>query len=112
VIRTAGAVLRAGALVTTVVVGLALIASAHAPLYDGVGFPDEPYRYLRSPAGQARTAPPATAHGELKFADGVNTEKGDFATSELGPQFKLYVPAKSIRACWLTQPGSVDRRSG
>lgn len=83
-------VLGAGAL------GLTLTHSAHVPLYDGVGFPDEPYRYLQPPAGAPKTAPPASVHATLTFTGGLSADEKDFASSEVGPQVDLFVAVKSL----------------
>jgi hypothetical protein len=89
-------VLRACGVAAAAVLGLTLIGSAKTPLYDGVGFPDEPYRYLQPPAGRVTTPPPTAARGELRFAHGANTETRDFTTAEAGPQIDLFVPAKAV----------------
>lgn len=60
------------------------------PLYDGIGFPDEPYRFVGgSPA-------PTVAQVRLPVAGGVNTG-GLFANSaELGPQVSLFAPPRAF----------------
>lgn len=85
-----------------------LIGSAGVPLYDGVGFPDEPYRYVQAPPpGQPSTAPPSTARGQLHMADGVNTKDADFASAESGPQVEVFFPAKSLKSA-ASAPSVVD----
>lgn len=68
------------------------VHAAGAPLYDGVGFPDEPYRYVQPPPG-ARPAPPATGTSQATtVTDGANAGLG-MQTVEQGPQLTLYLPA-------------------
>lgn len=59
-----------------------LIGRAGPPLYDGLGFPDDPYRFV----GHKR--PPASAHVTLRFRDGAS-QAAELRTPEHGPQFKL-----------------------
>ena len=42
-----------------------LLAPAVVPIYDGVSFPDEPYRYVQSPDGKP-TKPPTTAKASVQ----------------------------------------------
>ena len=74
-----------------------LVAPAAVPIYDGVQFPDEPYRYVHSPDGKP-TKPPTTAHATI----GVNAQglsnAGYSNSAEQGPQIVLYVPAGSLKA--------------
>jgi hypothetical protein len=60
------------------------------PLYDGIGFPDEPYRYVGA------TPAPTTAQVTLPVKGGANTG-GLFANSaELGPQVSLFAPPRAF----------------
>lgn len=73
-----------------VVAGLAVLAvvllapGAGPPLYDGIGFPDDPYRWVQPPAGAAKTpaVTPASvtltpsADGTVPGAQGLSAEKG------------------------------------
>jgi len=62
----------------------------HAPpLYDGVGFPDEPYRWVVPPQGEQRTRLAATqAFMRLPVSGGATVE-GRAQSSEQGPQITL-----------------------
>ena len=72
-----------------------LAAGAGTPLYDGLGFPDEPYRYVQAPPG-APPAPPATgATQRVPAADGINREV-ELVTDEQGPQLVLYIPPGAV----------------
>ncbi|MDT5025407.1 MAG: hypothetical protein QOE61_1833 [Micromonosporaceae bacterium] len=75
------------------------------PLYDGLGFPDEPYRWFEAPAGADQTPPctPATTRVDVN-ADGITTAAKGFSDEE-GPQVAfaiadraLIVPASSHTA--------------
>jgi hypothetical protein len=64
------------------------------PLYDGVGMPDEPYRYVHAPAGSPPTKPPT---------DAVDTEAIDGSppdlepmSEEFGPQVLASIPGTSL----------------
>src|SRR4051794_8840227 len=62
----------------------------HAPpLYDGVGFPDEPYRWVVPPHGEQRTPLAATeAFVRLPVSDGISAA-GRAQSGEQGPQVTL-----------------------
>lgn len=63
-----------------------LLPGRPVPIYDGVGAPDEPYRYVRVPPGVAiRTQPPTTAKLTVPVTDGVPSVI-ELATLEQGPQ--------------------------
>jgi hypothetical protein len=67
-----------------------LLTPNPVPLYDGIGFPDEPYRFVGG------TPAPTTAQVKLPVAGGVNTG-GLFANSaELGPQVSVFAPPKAF----------------
>lgn len=70
-----------------------LVSPGAVPLYDGIGFPDEPYRFVP----QQGSLPPATvATATLRVAQGVNVN-GLLANSrELGPQISLYLPPQAF----------------
>jgi hypothetical protein len=67
------------------------------PLYDGVGFPDEPYRYVSPPAGYQRTPPPTTAVVKAAVAGDFNRDMTYVNSGEQGPQVSLYLPDKALR---------------
>lgn len=71
--------------------GLAWLTSpmlSGPPLYDGLGFPDEPYRYVAPPSGAPRTAAPSAAFAEVSVSGGqvplVRARSG-----EQGPQVEV-----------------------
>jgi hypothetical protein len=81
-IRLLGA---AAALVT------AWLVTPHAiPLYDGIGVPDEPYRYVSPPAGYQKT--PAASSVSVPFAatNGTNPKGGLVQTAEVSSQSGMY----------------------
>ena len=73
----------------------AALGPASVPIYDGIGNPDEPYRYVNPPAGYRPTKPPATASATLRVAKG-RTASAQINTSEYGPQLALFVPAGAL----------------
>ena len=74
-----------------------LLAPAVVPIYDGVSFPDEPYRYVQSPDGKP-TKPPTTAKATVQVnAQGLSAAAYS-NSAEQGPQIVLYVPAGSLKA--------------
>jgi hypothetical protein len=69
------------------------------PLYDGIGFPDEPYRFV-PPRG---TGPAATsAQVDLKVAGGSNTGGLIINTREAGPQASVFAPPHAFGAAGTT----------
>jgi hypothetical protein len=83
--------------------GLALLFTSFSqspvvPLYDGVGFPDEPYRYVNPPSSLPPTQKPTEASGASTVQDGVNSQLLFPSTSEQAPQASLYVPRHSLKA--------------
>jgi hypothetical protein len=61
------------------------------PLYDGIGFPDEPYRWVVPPPGHYRTRLAATeAVVKVPVSGGVNVA-GQALSGEQGPQVALAV---------------------
>ena len=84
----------------SLIAGLALVtaaffAPAAVPIYDGIGNPDEPYRYVDPPAGYRDTKPPTTASETLKVSHG-RSASGQVNTDELGPQLALFVPPGAL----------------
>jgi hypothetical protein len=78
-------------------IGWAVAPRSALPLYDGIGFPDEPYRFVQRPAGAEATKPPTTAHGSATVAGGT-TNTLVAASAETAPQISLYVPKGKLAA--------------
>jgi hypothetical protein len=74
-----------------------LAAPPGVPLYDGIGFPDEPYRFVAPPPGAPHTAPPTTARGRARAGGGTNIDLEDITSAEQGPQIEVAV-----------EPGTLD----
>jgi hypothetical protein len=72
-----------------VALGLVWTTVPGVPLYDGVGFPDEPYRFVRQPPGYHATRPPTPAAGVAK-AGGGRSAGVTVASAESGPQVQFY----------------------
>ena len=85
-----------------------VIAPGAVPLYDGIGFPDEPYRYVHAPAGYQRTSPPIAGRGTSPLSRGVSTSDIDVNTGEQAPQFNLHLPASTLTAPVAAQSVSVS----
>jgi hypothetical protein len=88
---------RLGAALLLVTAGW-LLSPAAVPVYDGIGQPDEPYRYIAPPAGATKTAPATTAKATSPVVAGVSSYGMSLATAEVGPQLSLYLPPKALRA--------------
>jgi hypothetical protein len=72
-------------------VGWSIAPHSALPLYDGIGFPDEPYRFVQRPAGAQETKAPTTAHGTASVSGGSNAPLVA-ASAESAPQISLYIP--------------------
>jgi hypothetical protein len=73
-----------------------VLAPAIAPIYDGIGNPDEPYRWVKPPANAKTTKTPTTAQKVVAINNGFSTAQ--FAnTGETGPQLSLYLPPKALQ---------------
>jgi hypothetical protein len=81
------------------VVTLGWLATPNAvPIYDGVGQPDEPYRYVTAPQGYQATSPATSGTVQSPVVDGVNSQGMSAQTMERGPQASLFVPPKGLAA--------------
>jgi hypothetical protein len=76
-------------------IGLALSPDA-VPVYDGIGAPDEPYRFVATPGASPSTAPPTEAVQTTPVVKGVTRNGMTVATAEQGPQFSMYLPPKAL----------------
>lgn len=75
-----------------------LLAPVPVPVYDGVGVPDEPYRYVVAPAGTSPTATPTSGEARTPVAHGAGTNGLIIATAEQSPQFSLFLPPGAMAA--------------
>ncbi len=66
------------------------------PLYDGVAFPDEPYRFV-PPRGQDQRAA-TVAEARLPVSRGANTGGLLVNSMERGPQVTVYAPPRAFGA--------------
>lgn len=73
-------------------VGWSIAPRSALPLYDGIGFPDEPYRFVHRPAGAQETKAPTVAHGSASVAVTGRTGSVAAASAEVAPQISLYIP--------------------
>jgi hypothetical protein len=73
-----------------------LLAPAAVPIYNGIGNPDEPYRFVKPPANAKTTKTPTSARAAVAVRNGATV--GQFAnTGETGPQLSLYLPPASLQ---------------
>jgi hypothetical protein len=84
---------RWGAVAVLLITG-ALLSPHAVPLYDGVGFPDEPYRFV-PPRGDGPAATAAVV--SLRASGGVNSGGLLANSTELGPQVSVYAPPKAFQ---------------
>ena len=89
---------RARLLVAAAALATAWLATPHAvPLYDGIGVPDEPYRYVAPPAGHQKTPAPSSSTTTVPAKGGVNSGDGFYAlTKEQSAQFGVFINTGSI----------------
>jgi hypothetical protein len=71
---------------------------AGVPLYDGIGFPDQPYRYVDPPAGYKKTPPPSTAVDRSPVSDGTTSSLIFAQSAEQGPQIVVSMPSHALSA--------------
>lgn len=97
-----------------VLVALGALASPSAvPVYDGVGAPDQPYRYVgRSPAPSAASATVAAARGVSSALQVRSSESGPQVLLDLGPgAFAVTGPTVTVTATPLAPDGTPPRGS-
>ena len=70
-----------------------LLTPHPVPLYDGIGFPDQPYRFVPAKAGAAAAT---AASVRLPVARGVNTGGLIGNSAEVGPQVSVYAPPRAF----------------
>ena len=73
-----------------------LVTPSAVPIYDGVGVPDEPYRYVSAPKGNPATAEATSGTASTPVAHGVGTNGLIVATKEQAPQFSMFVPPGAL----------------
>ena len=78
-------------------VGWSIAPRSALPLYDGIGFPDEPYRFVQRPAGAQETKAPTVAHGTAAVTGGTSGSLVA-ASAESAPQISLYIPKGKLAA--------------
>jgi hypothetical protein len=73
-----------------------VIGPATAPIYDGIGSPDQPYRYVKAPPGyKGDGKKPTTARTVVQVVGGKN--RAAYVNSgEYGPQVDVYIQPGSL----------------
>jgi hypothetical protein len=74
-----------------------LAAPAAPPIYDGVGQPDESYRYVSPPADAKPTKAPGWVAVRMPVSDGT-TDGFNGSSTEQGPQVSVFVPTGTLIA--------------
>jgi hypothetical protein len=67
------------------------------PVYDGVGFPDEPYRFVVPPAGAPTTKAPTTATRVVPVTKGT-AAAATLSSAEQAPQIAILIPTDRLQA--------------
>lgn len=67
------------------------------PVYDGVGFPDEPYRFVVHTAGQQTTKAPTTARSVVPVTKGL-AAAATANSAEQAPQVSVLIPTGRLHA--------------
>jgi hypothetical protein len=80
---------------SALLVALGWLVTPHpVPVYDGIGMPDQPYRYASTSRTASVTANPAGgAQDSLSVLGGVNSHLASLRSDEIGPQVWVYLPA-------------------
>lgn len=73
-----------------------LVTPQPVAVYDGVGQPDEPYRYVSPPPGAKKTAGATEAFAQSPVSKGHNTNGMSLQTGEQGAQASLFIPAAGL----------------
>jgi hypothetical protein len=95
--------------VLVVLVGV-LVGRSGVPLYDGIGFPDEPYRYVQPPHGYHQKYQPTDARSTVPTRKGTNPAEGLISSGESGPQVALYIPPDGLHVVDATASVAVRAR--
>lgn len=85
-----------------------LVSPSPVPLYDGVGMPDEPYRFAVPPPHYRSTPPVSEAVTEIALDDGRSCCELEARSAEQGPQVAVYVPRGGLSAAG---PGTLRLRA-
>ena len=72
-------------------VGWAIAPRSALPLYDGIGFPDEPYRFVQRPPNAPETKAPTIAKASGSVRNG-QVASILAASAEVAPQITVYIP--------------------
>ena len=85
-------------LVALVLLGAGWVVAPRSapPVYDGVGFPDEPYRFVQRPPGTRVTKAPTTAVGTAQVT-GTRAGLLYAASAESAPQVNVTIPVGQLR---------------
>jgi hypothetical protein len=84
--------------IAAVVLGLGALAAPPSapPLYDGINYPDEPYRFVDPPPGAKATKAPTSATATATVTAG-RAGALNLATKEMAPQLAIDLPEGAVR---------------
>jgi hypothetical protein len=74
-----------------------VLPAGQPPLYDGLGFPDEAYRFVTPPSGEKPGAPATAIRLRVAISDGVS-DAAFGQSAEQGPQVAVFVPRGAVVA--------------
>jgi hypothetical protein len=93
--RQAGVVLAA---LAALALAWVVVTPKSVPLYDGIGAPDEAYRYVQPPSGTKPTKPPLPATADSDAGQGTNPHPFYVSSDEIGPQVLLFINRGALDA--------------
>jgi hypothetical protein len=93
---------------TLAVLIVAVASKSAVPLYDGVNFPDEPYRYA-NPSRRPATQPPGSP--TLSFTPHDAQSGLSLVSSELGPQLAIYIDASAVHLSPSVQHATISAKA-
>jgi hypothetical protein len=92
----------------TLLVAVGWLVTPHpVTVYDGIGQPDEPYRYASPPVGAKLTPKPLGASDTTQVVGGVNATLAWLDSKETGSQVSVYLPIGVLAAAGGTISASV-----
>ena len=93
-------------LVALILLGVGWVVAPRSapPIYDGIGFPDEPYRFVDHPPGTRVTKAPTTATATSGIVGGHNGQLLNAASAEVSPQVTVTIPDGLLRVSAASGP--------
>jgi len=73
-----------------------VVGPATAPIYDGIGAPDQPYRYVKAPPGYKGDGKKPTTATQVVPVVGGKNRAAYINSGEFGPQVDIYIQPASL----------------